>query len=115
MPDVNDDTPNKPGVVEVVDHNLFYTDTQAFQGPMTQLIKAAFPSPTDPCTEFMQLDNNSRFDCSSLPNLNTTFSEFGDDGIQLMSNDVSIYLMFYRTYIYLYCSLYVLLVFIYFI
>lgn len=91
-PHVNDDTPNKPSVVQEDDHKLFYTDTQAFQGPMTQLIKAAFPSASDHCTEFMQVDNNSRFDYSTLPNLNAEFSEL----VELTPHEVSIYLQFRR-------------------
>ena len=80
----------KASGVDHNDHKLYYMDTQGFQGPMTQLIKAAFHTPSDPFTEFMQLDDNSRFDCSSLPNMNSAFSEFVDDGIDLPPHEVCI-------------------------
>lgn len=97
LPDVDGDTSNKPSVVQDDDHKLFYTDTEVFQGPMTQLMKATFQSSTDRCTEFMQVDTNSRCDFFSLPNLNAAFSEF-----ELTPHEVSIYLQYYQIYLVLY-------------
>lgn len=76
---VHADTPVKPNVVDDENQKLYYTDSQAFTGPMTQLMKTIFPSPSDP-TDFMQVDDDNRVDCVSLPNLNESFSEFDDNG-----------------------------------
>ncbi|PWA53599.1 ulp1 protease family, C-terminal catalytic domain-containing protein [Artemisia annua] len=67
-------------------HNFYYTDTDGYTGPMTQIVKDNCPVQCDSVDHFMVVDHPPTFDCGSLPNLNASFSEFCDEGINLTPN-----------------------------
>ncbi|PWA40744.1 ulp1 protease family, C-terminal catalytic domain-containing protein [Artemisia annua] len=78
-PDLHADTPP-------VAHNLYYTDTDGYTGPMTQVVKDIFPVQSNAVDQFMVVDHPPSFDCGPLPNLNASFSEFCDVGINFTPN-----------------------------
>lgn len=90
-PDLHAATPMPTTVVEPEGNNFFYTDTEGYTGPMTQVVKGICPVQSDPVDHFIEVDHPNSFDCGSLPNLNDEFSEFYDDGINLTPDAVRSY------------------------
>jgi hypothetical protein len=90
-PDLHAATPLNATVVEPEGHNFFYTDTEGYTCPMTQVVKGICPVQSDPVDHFIEVDHPNSFDCGSLPNLNDAFSEFCDEGINLTPNVVRSY------------------------
>ncbi|PWA94668.1 phospholipase-like protein [Artemisia annua] len=69
-----------------VDRNLYFTDTDGYTGPMTQVVKDICPEQSNAVDHFMVVDHPPSFDCGPLPNLNASFSDFCDEGINLTPN-----------------------------
>lgn len=89
LPSVDTQTPLKNDVTCDENHGLYYTDSQAYSGPMTQMMKANLPSCNEPdnSANTMHVDDNN-FDSAPLPNLNESFSDIAYDGFDQISHQV---------------------------